>query len=251
MQEESGTTRQEETTMEHMFDVGTGPVPEGSNVIGSIIPPDLADMIQPISQTNSQLSEISAAREEFKKKALSAKTAEDKENMMKYIKICDNLTDEVKQGNIVDLSVIEQDSQTVVIVSEERDAEFLTDRCDTFDNAPRDEVLDEEDIILETCSEISSDTKSDLLKRFEKFMLTAGQIEEFNKIYDKKLYKVKNPLYQSWLALKASTEEKSLSKESFDDDPVDPVDPVDEVLMNNRPSKECLFTFSLILASFW
>ena len=76
-----------------------------------------------VSQINSQLSEISSAREEFKKRALSAKTGGDKEtalNMMKFIKICDNLTGEVKQGNIVDLSVIRQDT-TATVIKQHRD----------------------------------------------------------------------------------------------------------------------------------
>ena len=76
-----------------------------------------------VSHINSQLSEISSAREVFKKRALSAKTGGDKEtalNMMKFIKICDNLTGGVKQGNIVDLSVIRQDT-TASVIKQHRD----------------------------------------------------------------------------------------------------------------------------------
>ena len=62
-----------------------------------------------ISRINSQLSEIQTAREDYKRQALAAKSAGDKETammMMKYIKTCDKLADDVKQGQSVDLSII-------------------------------------------------------------------------------------------------------------------------------------------------
>ena len=66
---------------------------------------------QQISQIKSQISEIEEARARFKREALAAKTAGDRQTaleMVKGIKTCEGLLQEVRQGNMVDLSVIRQ-----------------------------------------------------------------------------------------------------------------------------------------------
>ena len=62
-----------------------------------------------IGQINSQITEVQKARDDFKSKALAAKASGDRETaleMMKYIKICDKLLEDIKHGNSVDLSLI-------------------------------------------------------------------------------------------------------------------------------------------------
>ena len=64
---------------------------------------------QQISEISGQISELEAAREKYKRRALAAKTGGDRQaalEMMKMIKTCDNLLLEVRQGNVVDLTLI-------------------------------------------------------------------------------------------------------------------------------------------------
>ena len=67
-----------------------------------------------VSQITGQLAELQAAKEEYKRRALEAKAAGDRAaamEMMRGIKVCDNLAAEVRQGTTVDLSVLRQPQQ--------------------------------------------------------------------------------------------------------------------------------------------
>ena len=68
-----------------------------------------------VSQITGQLAELQAAKEEYKRRALEAKAAGDRAaamEMMRGIKVCDNLAAEVRQGTTVDLSVLRQPQQS-------------------------------------------------------------------------------------------------------------------------------------------
>ena len=67
-----------------------------------------------VSLISGQLAEIQAAKEEYKRRALEAKTAGDRAaamEMMRGIKMCDNMAAEVRQGTTVDLSILRQPQQ--------------------------------------------------------------------------------------------------------------------------------------------
>ena len=67
-----------------------------------------------VSLISGQLAEIQAAKEEYKRRALEAKTAGDRAaamEMMRGIKVCDNMAAEVRQGTTVDLSILRQPQQ--------------------------------------------------------------------------------------------------------------------------------------------
>ena len=67
-----------------------------------------------VSQITGQLAELQAAKEEYKRRALEAKAAGDRAaamEMMRGIKVCDNLAAEVRQGTTVDLSILRQPQQ--------------------------------------------------------------------------------------------------------------------------------------------
>jgi len=74
-----------------------------------------------IGQINNKMAEIQRAREDYKSKALAAKAAGDRETaleMMKYIKICDKLVEDIKQGNTVDLSLIRKQDESAHVPQE-------------------------------------------------------------------------------------------------------------------------------------
>ena len=67
-----------------------------------------------VSLISGQLAEIQAAKEEYKRRALEAKAAGDRAaamEMMRGIKVCDNMAAEVRQGTTVDLSILRQPQQ--------------------------------------------------------------------------------------------------------------------------------------------
>ena len=69
-----------------------------------------------IGQINSQIAEVQKARDDFKSKALAAKASGDRETaleIMKFIKICDKLLEDIKHGNRVDLSLIRRQDAPV------------------------------------------------------------------------------------------------------------------------------------------
>ena len=64
-----------------------------------------------MSVIRSQMSELEEARARFRREALAAKTGGDRQTalqMVKAIKTCEALLQEVRQGNTVDLAPIRQ-----------------------------------------------------------------------------------------------------------------------------------------------
>ena len=78
-----------------------------------------------LSVMRSQVSELEAAREKYKRSALTAKTGGDRQTaleMLKLVKTCENLLLEVRQGNVVDLGLIRQpEPQVLRVCSAERE----------------------------------------------------------------------------------------------------------------------------------